>query len=110
MAFTLDPTTARGQVRVIIGDTAEGTAIFDDASIDAFLALAEDGEVKLAAASALDTMASNQALLLKKVKVGEISTDGPAVAKALREHAQSLRTEVREGGLAGAFEVVEFWP
>lgn len=110
MAFTFDPTTDRGMVRLIIGDTAEATAIFEDASIDAFLALADDGEVKLAAAVALDTMASNQALLLKKVKVGEISTDGPAVAKSLREHAQSLRDEVLNGGVGGAFEVVEFCP
>ena len=112
MAFTFDPTTPRGQVRLIIGDTTEAAAMFEDASIDAFLTLAEDSDVRLASAVALDTIASNQALLLKKVKVGEISTDGPAVAKALREHAQALRDEVLQGGMIGSssFEIVEFYP
>ena len=112
MPFTFDPTTPRGQVRLIIGDTNEAAPIFDDASIDAFLAMAEDGDVKLAAATAMETIASNQALMLKKVKVGDISTDGPAVADALRKHAQALRDEVREGGMIGSssFEIVEFWP
>ena len=112
MPFTFDPSTDLGKVRLIIGDTTEATAMFEDASIEAFLAMAEDGDVRLASAVALDTIASNQALLLKKVKVGDISTDGPAVAKALREHAQALRDEVREGGMIGSssFEIVEFWP
>ena len=42
---------------------------------------------------ALDAIASNEALDQKKTKVGDISTDGPAVAKALREHAEQLRKQ-----------------
>lgn len=93
MAFTYDPTTSRGQVRLIIGDTDTDTVanqLFTDAEVDAFLSM-EDDVVKLAAAQALETIASRQALLQKKVKIGDLSTDGPAVAKALREHAAQLR-------------------
>lgn len=109
MAFTFDPATDRGKVRLLINDTDTATVanqIFDDASIDAFLALSDDEEVKLAAALALDTIASNQAYLQKKVKLGDIATDGPAVAAALRQHAATLRAEV-EGATSNAFEVVE---
>lgn len=92
MAFTHDATTDRGKVRLLCRDTVEATAIFTDDEIDAFLSI-HDSDVKLAAAEALDTVASNQALLLKKVKLGDIGTDGPAVAAALRAHADRLRAQ-----------------
>jgi hypothetical protein len=67
-----------------------------DSAIQAFLDL-ESGEaqpVKLAAADALDAIASSQALIQKKLKVLDLETDGPALAKALRDHAISLRKQV----------------
>lgn len=93
MAFTHDAATDRGKVRLLCRDTVEATAIFTDVEVDAFLSIHE-GDVKLAAAEALDTVASNQALLLKKLKLGDIGTDGPAVAAALRAHADRLRAQV----------------
>jgi len=36
--FTYDPSTDRGWVRLKLADTKPGTAVFDDAEIDAFLA------------------------------------------------------------------------
>lgn len=44
-----------------------------------------------AAASILDTLATNQAYILKKQETLEQDTDGPAVAAAIRAHAKTLR-------------------
>lgn len=104
MSFTYDPATPTGQVRTLIGDTDETSPYFTDEAIAGLLSL-EDNEIKLAAADALDAIASTQALLQKKVKVGDISTDGPAVADALRKHAQALRAQVYDG--SPAFDIVE---
>lgn len=93
MSFTFDPTTDIGKVRLLITDTVEANEMFSDASIQAFLDI-EDGDVRLAAADAMDTIASTQALLLKAVTLGPIKTDGPNLAKALREHANTLRAQV----------------
>lgn len=107
MAFTFDPSTDLGKVRLIISDTDTVTVanqMFTDASIEAYLSI-EDGDVRLAAADALDTIASTQTLLLKAVTLGPIKTDGPSVAKALREHAQTLRGQVYT--LEPAFDIAE---
>lgn len=71
--------------------TYQHTLLSDD-DLDTFLAL-QTGDVRLAAAMALDTIASNEALVQKKIKLLDITTDGPAVAKSLREHAAQLREE-----------------
>lgn len=63
MAFTYDPTTARGTVRLLIGDTdtvAERNQIFTDADIDAFLTL-EGQSVYAAAAAACRAIAASVA-------------------------------------------------
>jgi hypothetical protein len=92
MAFTYDVATSRGRVRLLITDTDGDHAIFTDAEVDAFLAL-ESSSVKRAAATALDQIASSEALVQKRIKLLDLSTDGPSVAKALREHAALLRTQ-----------------
>lgn len=55
-----------------------------------------ESSVKLAAAQALDVIASNEALVQKKVRLLDVQTDGPAVAKALREHAAALRKQAAD--------------
>lgn len=50
--------------------------------------------IRLAAASALDAIASSQALIQKRLNILDLKTDGPAVADALRKHAVSLRSQV----------------
>lgn len=49
MSFSFDPTTDRGKVRLLCSDTNATYEIFSDASIDAFLSVAESNV--LAAAS-----------------------------------------------------------
>lgn len=105
MAFTYDPTSDRGKVRMLITDRDENNAIFQDAEIDAYLNM-EGDSVKLAAASALSAIAVDQVLLLKKIKLlgGDLETDGPAVAKELRELAKQLRADVDNDG---SFDIAE---
>jgi len=92
MAFTYDPTTSLGQVRLLISDTDATAAIFEDAEITAFLTL-ESSNVYLAAAQALDTISVSEALTLKVIKLMDLSTDGAAVARELRARAISLRQQ-----------------
>lgn len=110
MTFTYDLSTDIGKVRLIISDTVQAKAIFTDEEINAFLSMNESN-VKLAAAGALDTMASSQAMILKVIRLLDLSTDGAAVARALREHANQLRSDAdkadaNDGGLFDYAEMV----
>lgn len=110
MAFTKDVTTDIGKVRLLAIDT-DGTAnVFEDAEIETFLEL-ESNNIRRAAALALETMASNEAYVLKHITALDLSTDGPAVSDALRRRAadlrkQALEAEGREDG--GAFDYAEW--
>lgn len=98
MSFTYDTTTSRGQVRLIIGDTDTVTAanqIFSDAEIDAFLSM-EGSVVKLAAACALEAIASKQAYIQKVITVGDLKTDGAKLAAEFRAQAAGLRAQVED--------------
>lgn len=105
MAFTYDVSTARGQVRLIITDRDSVNPIFDDSEVDGFLAL-QGQSVFRAAATALETIAANEALVQKRIKMLDLETDGPAVARELRQSAVSLR-EQDEAANGGGFEVAE---
>jgi hypothetical protein len=94
VAFTYDTTTDRGKVRLLATDTDVTRAIFDDAEIDAFLAIEES--VFPAAALALETIAVNEALVQKRIKILDLQTDGPAVAVALLKRAKELRAREAE--------------
>jgi hypothetical protein len=101
-----DPTTPAGQVRLLISDVDRDHPIFAPDEIDAFLTL-EGGDVRLAAAQALDTIASNEAMVSKRIRLLDLSTDGPAVAKALRDHAGRLRDQAETAGEDAGFDVAE---
>ncbi len=115
MAFTYDLDTSRGQVRLLISDTAVSDPtlqLFTDAEIDVFLAL--HANVKRAAALALDTIAANLAMVMRVMKSGQDSTDGKATAEALRAQAKALRAQADEDDDAaaddGGFSVINFNP
>jgi hypothetical protein len=103
MAFTYDVTTDRGRVRLLLNDVDRDTAVFTDGEIDAFLAL-EGGTVKLAAAQAIDTNATNEALASKVIRDHQVQTDGARLADAMRKHAASLREQAADED--GFFELV----
>lgn len=104
--FTYDPSTPSGRVRLLATDTDSSNAIFQDNEIDAFLAM-EGDSVKRAAATALDQIASSEALIQKRIKLLDLQTDGPAVATALRAHAALLRTQADDEETTGAFDYAE---
>lgn len=108
--ITLDSATDIGMVRLLCTDQNESAPLFTDPQIQAFLTL-EGGDVRLAAAQALDTIASSEALVSKKIRTQDLQTDGPAVAKELRERATSLRDQAA-GALddAFAFDIVPYDP
>ena len=94
-------------VRLLIADTHsdEAKRILSDAQVAAFLDL-EEGNVKLAAASALEAIARSEVLVSKVIKSQDLSTDGAKVAAELRASAAVLREQADEG----YFDVVDFAP
>lgn len=104
MATPEDIATAR----LLIADLDTANQLFTDSQVASFVDL-EEGDVKLAAATALDAIASSEVLVAKKIKTQDLTTDGPAVAKELRAHAALLRQQAYDG-TEGHFEVVDFDP
>lgn len=68
--------------------------------------IAAEGGTLMGAAAALDVIATSEVLLSKKLTTQDLSTDGPAVAEALRKQAAALRARATETFGAGAWGVV----
>ncbi len=75
-------------VRLLIDDPETG-GVFDLSEIRLFLTTA--GHPLLAAADALDVLATSEVRLSKKITTQDLTTDGPAVAAELRKQAEALR-------------------
>ena len=109
MAFTYVTTTSRGRVRLLIPDRVDAGHIFEDAEIDAFLTL-EGSNIKRATALGLETIASDNAMTLKVIRLLDLSTNGAQTSDALLARADKLRAqadldEASEDG--GAFDWAE---
>lgn len=91
-----EPTPA-DLVRFLVNDpkTDYSSEVFSDAEIAGYLAL-EGGNVKRAAAQAIDTIADNEILASKVLRDHERTTDGAKVGDALRKRAASLRAQADE--------------
>jgi hypothetical protein len=112
MTFTFDLTTEAGKVRLLIPDKVDEGHLFEDDEIDAFLEL-EGNNRKRATALALETAASDHALTLKVIRLLDLSTDGPAVARSLLERSVRLREQANNEEAAeedGAFDIAEWTP
>lgn len=107
MTAITDYSTNTAKVRLLIGDIDDFDQIFNDSAIDAFIAMALDNNLKRAAAQAMITIATNEILVQKRIKLLDLSTDGPAEAKELRELAKQLRAEADEEEIDGAFDWAE---
>lgn len=114
MAVETDPTKPVGMMRLLAADVDEQAPLLTDDQYTALLAL-EGGNVKRGAAAALEAISASETLLTKKVTTQDLSIDGPAVAKDLRERARLLRDQADVEDPAGAdedaayaLEVVEF--
>ncbi len=107
-----DPSTPAGYVRLLITDTQvddPATMIFTDEEIDAFLANNVQQPYR-AAAVALETIATDQVLVLKVMKVLDLETDGSKVSKALLDRAALLRAQADDDPATADddFAVAEF--
>lgn len=107
MAAITDYSTDVARVRLLISDIDVADQIFNDAAIQAFIDMALDGNIKRAAAQALLVMATNEVLVQKRIKLLDLSTDGPAEAKALQDLARQYREEADAEEIDGAFDWAE---
>lgn len=108
MSFTTDPTTDVGLVRLRISDRDSANPIFQDEDLNAFLAF--EGDSLRASASALEAIAVNQALVLKVIKLLQLSTDGAKLAETLLKLATNYRNQAAYNDAAngGTFDIAEF--
>lgn len=107
MTYTYDPTTDIGRVRRTIPDKVETDAFWTDEEIQSFLD-DESGDWRKATALALETMASDDLLVLKVIRVQNIETNTDRMAKVLFERAKSLRELAASSGAGDSFEIAEF--
>lgn len=109
----MDYEAAIRQVRVLIADMGTPPLI-DDPTLQTYLELQDWTEgarwaVKRAAADALEAIAVSEVLVSKKIRTQDLTSDGPAVAEALRKLAVGLRGQAddEDPDLGGVFEIIE---
>lgn len=108
MTFTYDPTTDIGRVRRTLPDKTASVYFWTDEEIQSFLN--DEGNWRRASALALETMASDSAMVLLVMKVQNITTDGAKVSDALLKRAAELRKQANIDEAAtsgGSFDVIE---
>ena len=107
MAFSFDLSSDLGKVRLLIPDRQPDEYVFHDADILAILEI-EDG-IKRSTALALETIASDNAMTLKVIRLLDLSTDGAKVSDALLKRAQGLRDQADKEDESGemGFEIAE---
>lgn len=109
MAFTYDTGTDVGKIRLLVFDTNASSYVFEDGELSVFFDI-EGSSLKRAAALALETMASNEAFVLKVIRLMDLRTDGAATANALLKRAALLRGQADDEEFAddAAFEIAEW--
>lgn len=110
MAFTYSLATDAGKVRLLIPDNNASAYVFEDDEIDAFLSL-ENSNTRRATALALETIASNEALTLKVIKLLDLQTDGAKTSDALLKRSALLRKQADDADAAtdgGSWDIAEW--
>lgn len=107
MTAITDFSTDAAKVRLLIGDIDDSERIFTTPAINAFISMALGNNIKRAAAQALLTIAVNEVLVQKRIKLLDLSTDGPAEAEALRALAKELMAQADNEEIDGAFDWAE---
>lgn len=92
MTFTYDVTTDIGKMRMLIPDRVDADAVFTDEEIAAYLSM-NDSNIRRAAADALETIASDEAMTLKVVSTLDLSTNGASTSDAILARAKLLRQQ-----------------
>lgn len=118
-----DYSTPLGQLRALLSQTkqfvdpqnptAPADYLISDAQLQAYIAINKDGLFG-AAADALLAIATNEALVSKKIRTEDLQTDGPAVAGELRRMSELYRQRQKDEYEAldyeEAFEIVNYVP
>jgi hypothetical protein len=89
------PSEPKDQVRLLISDVGgadQASFLFTDDEIQTFLDLRQ-GNVHLAAATALRATAGNEALVSKAITFLDLKTNGPAVAAAMQSLANDYERQ-----------------
>lgn len=109
MSFTNDPSTDIGLIRLKITDRDQANAIFQDEELQAFFN-SENSSVFRASAAALEAIAIDQVLVLKVIKLLQLSTDGAKMADSLLKLATRYReqADVQDAAGGGNFDWAEF--
>ena len=106
MSFTYDPTTDRGKVRLLLGDTDTATVahqIFSDAEIDAFLSI-ESSEVYAAAAAGCESLAAastHSAIVIRAGRILHLDLG------KVPEHYRALAETYRKRSVSGPSEEID---
>lgn len=95
MAFTYVLSTVIGKIRLQIPDNKAASYVFEDDELAAFYEI-EGSSLKRAVALALETIASNEAMVLKVLKTLDLQTDGAKLSDALLKRAALLRDQAAE--------------
>jgi predicted deacylase len=109
VAFTYNIATDRGKVRLLCTDTDAAYPLFEDDEIDYFFTLMGNNHLR-AAAVALLTIAAQETLLMKRIKLLDLHTDGPAEAAALRALAADYQEKAdlaEAADVGGTFDYAE---
>lgn len=93
MTYTIDMSSYIGLVRLRIFDRDPLNPVFQDEDISAVYTTLERSNIKRTAAFLLETIATQQALILKVMKNLQLSTDGAKLADSLRLQAKELRAQ-----------------
>lgn len=81
-------------VRLLMADVGDDQYL-DNTQVEAYLEL-NDWDVRLAAADALDAIATSETLVGKVIHTQDLQTDGTKVADSLRKHADRLRAQAKD--------------
>ena len=108
MAFTYDLTTVVGKIRMLIPDRVTPGHVWEDDELTALYTL-EGNDLRLGAAMALEAMASDQAMVLKVIRLLDVTTDGAKVSDALLKRAVGLRAAAAAtaSALLSPFDIAE---
>ena len=105
-----------GKIRVLLGDTDPQNisggigeyTYFSDAELHAFLEM-YGGNVKLATARCMETIAGSQVLLLKSWSSDDLSVNGDRITDSLRRVAAQLRAEALEEESSEYFNIISLY-
>lgn len=100
--FTFDVNSPVGQTRFFCDDATDAGHIFEDEEIT--VALGFENDPRLAAAYCLEIKAAQYVRVQGQIKLLDVETNGPALAKGMQLLAKSLRDRVDE---TAGFDIAE---